>query len=74
MVPGNGLCRALGTIVLVYLLAPRSVGISSGHTLILAGVVVSTVLGSVLMFVVSIAPSEAHAWGSMVALGQPASP
>ena len=44
--------------MLVYLLAPRSVGISSGHTLILAGVVVSTVLGSVLMFVVSVAPPE----------------
>ena len=58
MVPGMAFAGALGTIVLVYLLAPRSVGISSSHTLILAGVVVSTVLGSVLMFIVSIAPSE----------------
>ena len=50
--------EALGTILLVYALARTSTGTTPVQTLLLSGVVVSAVLGSILMFVVSVAPSE----------------
>jgi len=48
----------VGTIALVYALARTAAGAVPVHTLLLAGVVVSAVLGSLLMFLVSISSSE----------------
>ena len=56
--PATAFAGALGTILLVYALARTPSGTAPVQTLLLSGVVVSAVLGSILMFVVSVAPSE----------------
>ena len=56
--PATAFAGALGTILLVYALARTPTGTASVQTLLLSGVVVSSVLGSILMFVVSVTPSE----------------
>ena len=56
--PAAAFIGALATILLVYTLARTSTGVAPAETLLLSGVVVSAVLGSILMFVVSVAPSE----------------
>jgi len=56
--PATAFAGALATIVLVYVLAQTPARDAPAPTLLLSGVVVSAVLGSVLMFVVSVAPSE----------------
>ena len=56
--PATAFAGALLTILLVYALARTSTGTAHVQTLLLSGVVVSAVLGSILMFVVSVAPSE----------------
>ena len=56
--PATAFAGALATIVLVYALARTAAGTAPVQTLLLSGVVVSAMLGSVLMFVASIAPSE----------------
>ena len=56
--PGMAFAGALGTILLVYALARGAGGAVPVHTLLLSGVIVSTVLGSVLMFLVSNSSSE----------------
>jgi iron complex transport system permease protein len=58
MLPATAFAGALGTILLVYALARMPGGTAPVQTLLLSGVVVSAVLGSILMFVVSAAPSE----------------
>ena len=58
MLPATAFAGALGTILLVYALARTPAGTTPVQTLLLSGVVVSAVLGSILMFVVSVAPSE----------------
>jgi iron complex transport system permease protein len=58
MLPATAFAGALGTILLVYALARMPGGTAPVQTLLLSGVVVNAVLGSVLMFVVSVAPSE----------------
>lgn len=57
-IPGMAFAGALGTILLVYALARRSGGSAPVQTLLLSGVIVSSVLGSILMFVVSTSPSD----------------
>jgi iron complex transport system permease protein len=49
---------ALGTILLVYALARTAAGSVPAHTLLLSGAIVNAVLGALLMFLVSVAPSE----------------
>lgn len=49
---------ALATILLVYGLAQTNSGTAPVHTLLLSGAIVNAVLGSILMFLVSVAPSE----------------
>ena len=49
---------ALATIVLVYVLARMPNRSLPLHTLLLSGVIVGTVLSNLLMFLVSVAPSE----------------
>ena len=56
--PAMAFAGALATILLVYALARTPAGTAPVQTLLLSGVVVSAVLGSILMFVVSVAPSE----------------
>ena len=56
--PAMAFTGALGTILLVYALARTPSGTAPVQTLLLSGVVVNAVLGSILMFVVSVAPSE----------------
>ncbi len=56
-VPGMAFAGALGTILLVQALARTPDGAAPVETMLLAGVTVSAVLNSVLMFLVSIAPS-----------------
>jgi iron complex transport system permease protein len=56
--PATAFAGALGTILLVYALARTPTGAAPVQTLLLSGVVISAVLGSILMFVVSISPSE----------------
>ncbi len=56
--PATAFAGALGTILLVYALARTPGGTAPVQTLLLSGVVVSAVLASILMFVVSVAPSE----------------
>ena len=56
-VPGMAFAGALGTILLVQALARTPSGAAPVETMLLAGVTVSAVLNSLLMFVVSIAPS-----------------
>ena len=56
--PGMAFAGALATIVLVYALSFTSGGVVPSQTLLLAGITVSSVLSSMLMFLVSVAPSE----------------
>ena len=49
---------ALTTIILVYAIARSPNGAVPVHTLLLAGVIVGAVLGSILMFIISIGPSD----------------
>jgi iron complex transport system permease protein len=56
--PGMAFVGASGTILLVYVLARTDSGAVPIHTLLLAGTIVNAVLGSLLMFLVSVAPSE----------------
>jgi iron complex transport system permease protein len=56
--PGASFVGALVTISMVYALARTAAGAVPIHTLLLSGVIVSAVLGSILMFLVSMAPSE----------------
>jgi len=56
--PAMAFAGALATILLVYALARTPTGAVPTQTLLLAGVTVAAVLGSLLMFLVSIAPSE----------------
>jgi iron complex transport system permease protein len=56
--PCMAFAGALATILLVYSLARTPAGTVPAPTLLLSGVIVSAVLGSLLMFVVSVAPSE----------------
>jgi iron complex transport system permease protein len=57
-VPCTAFLGASGTVLLVYALARTSTGAIPVPTLLLAGVVVSSVLGSALMFLVSAAATE----------------
>jgi len=57
-VPGMAFVGALGTILMVQALARTPSGAVPVETMLLAGVTVSAVLNSLLMFVVSVAPSE----------------
>ena len=56
--PVTAFAGAMATILLVYSLARTSTDAAPVQTLLLSGVVVSAVLGSILMFVVSVTPSE----------------
>ena len=58
VLPATAFAGALGTIVLVYMLARTAGGAVPVQTLLLSGVIVSAVMGSLLMFLVSIAPSD----------------
>jgi iron complex transport system permease protein len=58
MLPGMAFVGALGTILLVYALASTSAGAAPVQTLLLSGVIVGSVLGSLLMFLVYLAPSD----------------
>jgi len=62
--PGMAFAGALATILLVYALARQRDGSVPVHTLLLSGVIVSAVLGSLLMFLVSV--SSAHQLHSVV--------
>jgi len=57
-VPGMAFAGALGTILVVYALARTAAGGVPAQTLLLSGAIVHAVLGSLLMFLVSVAPSE----------------
>lgn len=57
-VPGMAFAGALGTIVLVQTLARTRAGAMPVETMLLAGVTVSAILNSLLMFLVSVAPSD----------------
>jgi iron complex transport system permease protein len=57
-VPGMAFAGALGTILLVQALARKPDGSAPVETMLLAGVTVSAVLNSILMFLVSVAPSN----------------
>jgi len=56
--PGMAFAGALATILLVYALARGAGGSVPVHTLLLSGVIVSAVLGSGLMFLVSVSSSK----------------
>jgi iron complex transport system permease protein len=56
--PGMAFAGALATILLVYALAETGTGAIPVHTLLLSGAIVNAVLASLLMFLVSVAPSE----------------
>jgi iron complex transport system permease protein len=56
--PGMAFAGALGTILLVYALARTAAGGIPAPTLLLSGAIVHAVLGSLLMFLVSVTPSE----------------
>ena len=56
--PGMAFAGALGTILLVYALAQTGAGAIPVHTLLLSGAIVNAVLGSMLMFLVSVASSQ----------------
>jgi len=56
--PAMAFAGAIGTIFLVYSLAKGAGGVVPVHTLLLSGVIVSAVLGSILMFVVSVCRTE----------------
>lgn len=57
-VPGMAFVGALGTVLLVQALARTPSGAVPVETMLLAGVTVSAVLNSLLLFLVSVAPSE----------------
>jgi iron complex transport system permease protein len=57
-IPGLAFAAALGTIFLVYALARDRSGATPIHTLLLSGVMVSAVFGSMLMFLVTLSRSE----------------
>jgi iron complex transport system permease protein len=57
-IPGLAFAAALGTIFLVYGLARDRSGATPIHTLLLSGVMVSAVFGSVLMFLVTLSTSD----------------
>jgi iron complex transport system permease protein len=57
-VPGMAFAGALGTILLVQALARKPDGSAPVETMLLAGVTVAAVLNSILMFLVSVAPSD----------------
>jgi iron complex transport system permease protein len=57
-VPGMAFAGALATILLVQALARKPDGAAPVETMLLAGVTVSAVLNSLLMFLVSVAPSD----------------
>ena len=56
--PAMAFVGAVATIFLVYNLAKSTGGAVPVHTLLLSGVIISAVLGSLLMFLVSISPSQ----------------
>ena len=56
--PGMAFAGAIGTVLLVYALARTPTGTMPGQTLLLSGVIINAVLGSMLMFLVSTAPSK----------------
>jgi iron complex transport system permease protein len=56
--PALAFVGSLGTIVLVYALARGAGGVVPMHTLLLSGVIVGAVFGSLLMFLVSTASSD----------------
>jgi iron complex transport system permease protein len=56
--PGVAFAGALATIVLVYGLARTASGAVPAHTLLLSGAIVNAILVSMLMFLISVAPSE----------------
>ena len=56
--PGMAFAGALGTILLVYALARTGSGVVPAQTLLLSGAIVNAVLGSLLMFLVSVARAE----------------
>ncbi len=56
--PGMALVGGLATILLVCALARDASGTAPVHTLLLSGVMVNAVLASLLMFLVSVSPSE----------------
>ena len=58
VLPGLAFVGALGTIVLVYALARTARGGVPVHTLLLSGVIVNAVLGSILMFIVSVSSAD----------------
>ena len=58
MLPAMAFAGALGTIILVYMLARTPSGSVPVHTLLLSGVIVSAVLSSMLMFMVSVSGSK----------------
>jgi len=58
-VPAMAFAGALGTIFLVYGLARDRSGAAPVHTLLLSGVMVNAVFGSLLMFLVSLSTSDA---------------
>ena len=56
--PAMAFAGAIGTIFLVYTLARSAGGAVPVHTLLLSGVIVSAVFGSILMFIVSVCRTE----------------
>ncbi len=58
-IPAIAFAGALGTIFLVYGLARDRAGAAPIHTLLLSGVMVNAVFGSLLMFLVSLSTSDA---------------
>ena len=58
MLPAMAFLGALGTILLVYALARQPGGAAPIHTLLLSGIMISSVFGSLLMFLVSLSSSE----------------
>ncbi len=56
--PVSAFCLAIATLAVVYLLASSSGTAPSLYSLILSGVIVSSVCSSLLMFLVSVAPVE----------------
>ena len=57
-IPAAAFVGAFATVFLVYALAREASGAVPVHTLLLSGVIVSAVFGSILMFIVSVCPAE----------------
>ncbi len=57
-IPGLAFAAGLGTIVLVYALSRTTGGLVPIHTLLLTGVIVNAIFGSLLMFMASASTSE----------------